>query len=209
MKNSGLLIAIVLVSVVCTPDVARAHEDSLKPLHDKIRQAYIARHSEEVASRARKGKFLSKEFQDFLDNDELVRKMTQVYGDGTGEFAVKVINKKDAIFKELINERHELNKENTAAAKREARSQVGVGVGVLIAGLLPVIMKDQGMGKNAAPAVGIAGLIISASSGVLWYLSHQEQEQKKIHITEITKIEEKWEHNFNALQKKHEDKVNK
>jgi hypothetical protein len=205
MKNSGLLIAIVLVSVACTPDVVRAHEDSLKPLHDKIRKEFTDRCSEEVAKRAHKGKYLSKDFQSFLDNDELVRKMTQVYGDGTGEFAVKVINKKDAILKEFSHERHELNKENTAAAKREARSQVGVGLGVVIAGLA-VIMSDHGTGKNAAPAVGISGFLISAGSGILWYLSQQEQEEKKTHIAEITKIEEKWEHNFIALQKKHEDK---
>ena len=205
MKNSRLMLVMVLLSVVCTPDVAHAHEDSLKPLHDKIRKEFTYRCSDEVAKRAHKGKHLSKDFQFFLDNDELVLKMTQVYGDGTGEFAVKVINKKDAILKDFSHERYELNKENTAAAKREARSQVGVGVGILLVGL-SLIADDPSFRKGAGLTIGISGLLLSASSGVLWYLSQQEQEQKKTHIAEITKIEEKWEHNFIALQKKHEEK---
>ena len=200
MKNSRFIIATVLLSA-CTPMV-HAHEDVLRPLQNKIEKDFLNRDSALVAKKAHKGKHLSKEFQEFLDSDELVLKMIQVGNDGTGEFAVKVINKKDAILKDIVNKRHELEKEETASAKNETWSKIGISAGIVLTLMgVAVLAKGDKKFTKRAITLSVGGLIVAGGCEVERRWSAEELAQKQVHRTEVTKMEEKWEHNFAALQK--------
>jgi len=66
MKNNQFFIVTVLLSVVCASHGTKAHkDDTLKPLHDKIKDEFINRSSAYVARQMKKNKPVSHDFQHF------------------------------------------------------------------------------------------------------------------------------------------------
>jgi len=203
MKNNQFFVVTVLLSVVCASHVIKAHKDDiLKPLHDKIKDEFINRSSAYVARQLRKNKPVSHDFQHFLDNDELMKKMKQSYGDGKGEFSFTVANKKNEIINDFQHKCDELNNENQMSFYKSLAcgtmfcvSVTGQAIG------LGVLTTNNSNSRTIGGGISIGALIASVGSWVLWSWAVEAQQEKQAHIAEITKIEEKWERNFVEMEK--------
>ena len=202
MKNSKFIIATVLLSAVCASHNMLAHRDVLEPLHQKIKRDFIHRSSADVAEEYHEGHLLSKCFEEFKLKDQHMEQMIQSREENSGKFAFEVINKSDVIRKEFAHKRLELYKEYTASVRTEDRAQIGFFAGFIM-GMAAICAKEKDL-KNAWLPITAGGLGVMGYSAWQWYWSAQKQEQKQIHITELTKIEEKWDHTFSIPQKKSE-----
>jgi len=143
-----------------------------------------------------------------LDNDASMKKMNQTFIDGTGSFAFKVIKKRDEIIDDCKRKHDELNNDNEAIIIRKSTCKGLLGISALVEaaglGLLCGTNKVQKIGVGMASVA----LVVGVGSWIGWSWYAEAQQEKQTHITEITKIEEKWERNFVEMEKQKNAKHN-
>lgn len=185
------------MSVFVCYDAYPQHNDVLKPLHDKIKAEFINKSSAYIAQQMREKKSVPDEFQQFLDEDELVKKMQQTFRDGTGKFSVEVINKKDEIINNFQHKIDELYAENKRSITKENVAKVGMGLSILmgIAGASNLVLGRQHEKQLGGILAGL-GVVGGIGGWVIWSWSAQEQKEKQIHITEAATMKEKWAQGF-------------
>ena len=180
-KTFTLIIALIL-SFTHTSHGNYSHPE-LNGVREHIKKNFIARSTPEIIKLIADEKALENKFQQYLEEDPMMKKIEEIATDGTSGASLSVITFSEDVKKDFDNKGKHLTKEfEKAVIRKNASILIGaLGFGGFILGV--------GAGNPALVATG-AGF--TGLGGVGYYVYGNEVNTLPKHIKTVHTMEEKW-----------------